>query len=136
MDNEQNTNPTEGQSQEVKTFTQDEVNKIVGERLAKEKTKLEQAVTLREQELNKRELNLKAKELLTEKGLPLEILEALNYSNEDSLNNSISIIEKQLKKDAPPIVQGREPVRNGVSYSAQNGSSPSLDNNIRKAFGL
>ncbi|MFV0343445.1 MAG: DUF4355 domain-containing protein [Anaerocolumna sp.] len=136
MDNEQITNPTEGQQQETKTFTQDDVNKIVGERLAKEKTKLEQTISQREKDLNKRELNFKAKELLMEKGLPLEILEALNYGDEDTLNNSISILEKQFKKDAPPVVRGREPVINGVSYTPGNGASSTIDTLTRQAFGL
>lgn len=128
MDNEHNTNPVEGQQTEVKSFTQEDVNKIVGERLAKEKTKLEQTLTQREQELNKRELDFRAKELLTEKELPLEILGALNYSDEDSLIKSISIIEKQIKKDAPPVVRGREPFAGHVSRNTQDP--------IKEAFGL
>jgi hypothetical protein len=130
MDN-QNTNLTEGQNQEGKTFTQDDVNRIVGERLAKEKANSEKAIQQREQELNKRELDLKAKEILSTKGLPLDILEALNYSDEDSLNKSISIIEKQIKKEEPVKVTGREPY-NGTNIV--NGKTV-LDP-IKKAFGL
>lgn len=128
MDN-QNTNPIEGQNQEAKTFTQDDVNRIVGERLAKEKTKIEQTITQREQELNKRELNLKAKEVLSSKGLSLDLLEALNYSDEDTLNKSIEIIEKQFKKEEPLVVRGREPAKSWVV----NGKTVDP---IRKAMGL
>jgi len=127
---DQNTNPTEGQNQEGKSFTQDDVNRIVGERLAKEKTKSDQAFQQKEQELNKRELSLKAKELLSSKGLPLDILEALNYSDEESLNKSIGIIEKQIKKEEPVIIKGRDPY-NGSVVNNKNVLDP-----IKKAFGL
>lgn len=121
---EQNTNPTEGQ--ESKSFTQDDVNRIVGERLAKEKTKSDQAIQQREQELSKKELDFKAKEILSSKGLSLDILEALNYSDEESLNKSISIIT-QIKKKEPVMVA----VRRTNNTHDSSGSDP-----IRKAMGL
>ena len=64
--------PQEGE----KTFTQEEVNRIVSERLSKEKGKInadrEASYAKREQELNIRELKLKARESLNEKNLPSE----------------------------------------------------------------
>jgi len=86
--------------QEEKNFTQDQLNAIVSTRLAKERAKLEaeledrekgrvkleEEMTLREQELVRREFQIKAKETLTARGYPVSILEALNATDEASLD--------------------------------------------------
>ncbi|MFR5070470.1 MAG: hypothetical protein ACLTE2_12475 [Eubacteriales bacterium] len=53
--------------QRVKTFSQEDANRIVGERLAKEKAKNDADWQQREQDLQKRELRMTAKEYLSEK---------------------------------------------------------------------
>lgn len=68
-----------------KTFTQDDVNRIVQDRLAKEKAKLDASLVEREQALQQREMAVKAQELLAERGLPKTLATALRYSNEDEL---------------------------------------------------
>ena len=109
-----------------KTFSQDDVNRIVGERLAKEKAKYEadsqvafkskqEELTKREQELQFREFKSKARESLSEKGLPNELLEVINYSNEDEMNKSIGILEKAYQtKNSPMIVGGFRPTNPGT----------------------
>jgi len=62
---------------EGKTFTQNELDRIVKDRLAKEKVKTQQQFEAMEKEFKQKELNLQAKELLSSKGLSLDILEAL-----------------------------------------------------------
>lgn len=74
----QNTNPNENGG---KTFTQEQVNAIIGERLAKEKSKADAALAEKEQQLAQRELTLTAKERLNEMDLPIELLDALNISS-------------------------------------------------------
>lgn len=71
----QNDNPTSGQGTGEKTFTQEDVNRIVQERLAKEKARNggEADFAKREQELARRELHMTARELLSEKGLPVQL---------------------------------------------------------------
>lgn len=99
----QNTTGTATEQQQEKTFTQDDVNRIVQERLAKEKAKNNGDTDLakREQELNRREMTIRAKEILSEKGLPKELAEVMRYEDEDSLNKAIGIIEnmKGFKKE-------------------------------------
>ena len=68
-----------------KTFTQDDVNRIVQDRLAKEKAKQDASLVEREQALQQREMAVKAQELLAERGLPKTLATALRYSNEDEL---------------------------------------------------
>lgn len=82
-------------TQQGKTFTQEDVNRIVQERLAKEKAKNsgEADLAKREQELAQRELHMTAKEMLTEKGLPAQLFDALNCSDEDTMKKSIATLE-------------------------------------------
>lgn len=113
-----------------KTFTQDDVNRIVGDRLAKEKVKGEQDFSKREQELARRELLLTAKETLTTKGMPVELLDALNCSDQETLNKSIDIIEKYYKEKQPQAVKFK-----GIAPAGGN-MKPEAGDPIRKAMGL
>lgn len=81
-----------------KTFTQDQVNAIVGERLAKEKTKNEAALVQREQELNRRELKIEAREKLADMGLPLELLDAVDISNRENLDKALKTFQAAFAK--------------------------------------
>lgn len=92
MDN-QNTTGTATEQQQEKTFTQDQVNAIVGKRLAEQKATLEADFVKREQELNKREMSIRAKELLAERGLPKDLGDVLRYDTEDELIKAIDTIE-------------------------------------------
>lgn len=117
------------------TFTQEQVNKIVSDRLAREKVKSEAALAEREQQLAQRELLLTAKEKLTESGLPVELLDALNVSSpeamEKSLNTVKAVIDK-IKAEAPKpfTIHGAKP--------AEAGRRPEVgaDSRLRKAMGL
>ena len=103
MDDIQQTNQEQQQNSntEGKTFTQDEVNRIVSERLNKEKGKInadrEAEYSKREQELNQRELKLHAREALSERNMPSELLDVLNYSSKEDLDKCIDVIEQVLK---------------------------------------
>ncbi|MCX4257859.1 MAG: DUF4355 domain-containing protein [Oscillospiraceae bacterium] len=120
----QNANPAADQGTGEKTFTQEEVNRIVGERLAKEKAKNsgEADFAKREQELAQRELKFTAKELLSKKGLSVELLDALNCTDEETMKKSISTIEKvfnDYKSNVQqPVFKGFQP---GVSTPIPEG---------------
>ena len=92
----QNTDPATNQGTGEKTFTQEDVNRIVGERLAKEKAKNsgEADLVKREQELVRRELHMAAKESLSEKGLPVQLFDALNCTDKETMEKSIATVEK------------------------------------------
>lgn len=117
-----------------KTFSQEDVNRIVGERLAKEKAKGEAALAEREQQLAQRELLLTAKEKLTENGLPVELVDALNVSSNEALEKALSIVKTVLdkyKSEARPIkLSGAKPAES-LSRTQQTG-----DSSLRKAMGL
>ena len=128
-----NTNPESGAG--AKTFSQDDVNRIVGERLAAEKRKGEVALAEREQQLAQRELLLTAKEKLSENGLPMELLDALNVSSPEAMDKAITTLKgviDKIKAEAPKpfTIHGAKP--------AEAGRRPEVgaDSQLRKAMGL
>lgn len=135
----QNANPAAGQGTGEKTFTQDDVNRIVQERLAKEKAKNsgEADFAKREQELVRRELHMTAKELLSEKGLPVQLFDALNCADEETMKKSIGTIEKifsELKANAakPTQFKGFQPGGGNAKPTAEEAEDAAL----RQAMGL
>ena len=135
----QSADPATGQGTGEKTFTQEDVNRIVQERLAKEKAKTSGDADLakREQELAQRELHMTAKELLSEKGLPVQLFDALNCADKEILEKSIATIEtvfNEYKANATSNIKftGFQP---GVSTQMPNAGAAG-DLGIRKAMGL
>ena len=128
-----NTNPESGAG--AKTFSQDDVNRIVGERLAAEKRKGEAALAEREQQLAQRELLLTAKEKLTDAGLPVELLDTFSASSPEAMEKAITTLKgviDKIKAEAPKpfTIHGAKP--------AEAGRSPQMGGNsqLRKAMGL
>ena len=128
-----NTNPESGAGE--KTFTQDQLNDIVSRRLAEEKAKSEKTLREREQQLAQRELLLTAKEKLTESGLPVELLDALNVSSPEAMEKAITTLKgviDKIKAEAPKpfTIHGAKP--------AEAGRRPEVgaDSRLRKAMGL
>lgn len=113
------------QVEEPKTFTQEEVNRIVQERLARAKTA--QEPDARELELEKRENAIYLREQLTAKGFPKSLLEEMRGMDK-------ATIDKCLKILAPYAQKASEPVFNAVGPTA--GGAGSESDAIRKAMGL
>lgn len=124
---------TQNQPKE-KTFTQDEVNRIVSERLARDKGKNSAELEKREHELEQRELAMTAREKLAERGLPKELAEVLRFSDDESMNKSIDAIEKIINENKTQGVtfHGFQP---GQSLDFKNADSQ-LNSEMRKAMGL
>lgn len=116
-----------------RTFTQEQVNAIVGERLAKEKAKGETALAERERQLAQRELLLTAKERINEMGLPAELVDALNISSPEALEKALSTVKTvmdKFKAEAQPIkFKGCKPAES--LSKGYGGTDP-----LRKAMGL
>lgn len=85
-------------STEGKTFTQEDVNRIVQERLAKEKSKGtgngDDELNKRAAELDLRERKLTAREKLRENGLPDYLVDALNMNTDEDFQKSMEAILK------------------------------------------
>lgn len=124
-------NPTPGQ-EEQKTFTQDELNRIISERLNKERSKLEADVAKREQELHRKEFMLNAGNVLRENKLPVELLDALNTSSEEAFGKSVELLLKynEGKETRPANDFGSS------GNFGRRGSSYSSEDSVRTAMGL
>jgi hypothetical protein len=77
-----------------KVFTQADVNRIIGERLSRDKLRGSEEFERRETELAERELKFTAKQLLSEKGLPTELAEILKLEDEKSVTEAIELLAK------------------------------------------
>lgn len=117
-----------------KTFTQEQVNQIISDRLARDRAKGEAALAEREQQLAQRELLLTAKEKINEMGLPAELVDALNVSSPEALEKALSIVKTVMdknKSEARPMkFSGAKPAES-LSRTQQTG-----DSSLRKAMGL
>lgn len=126
---------------EVKTFSQDEVNEIVEKRLIRERRKYasipgldpkEVEIAEREQTLVERELKFNARETFKENGLPMEFLELLDYTNKDSCDKAIELVQAAFAANVQTEVEKR--LRGGAPLKRAPSGEPSAD--IRGAFGL
>lgn len=117
-----------------KTFTQEQVNQIISDRLARDRAKGEAALAEREQQLAQRELLLTAREKLNENGLPVELVDALNVSSPEALEKALSIVKTVMdkhKSEARPMkFSGAKPAES-LSRAKNTG-----DSSLRKAMGL
>lgn len=118
-----------------KTFSQEDVNKIVSDRLAREKAKGEAALAEREQQIAQRELLLTAKEKMTEMGLPLELLDALNTSSPEAMEKALTTVKTvfdKYKTEAQPLkISGAKP-----ADSLAGTPKDTMGSELRKAMGL
>lgn len=121
----------ENSNNEEKTFTQDEVNRIVQERLSRNKSKNDE-LEEREKKIIQRELKADCKDILIEKNLPVELSELFNGYSEDDLDKFIDVIgkiEDKIKNSSKNKMRGNKPnISNTVEY---NSNDP-----IKEAFRL
>lgn len=97
----QNADPAAPQGTGERTFTQDDVNRIVQDRLAKDREKASKELGEREQELLQREFRLNSRQKLIDRGYPENILDALNCSSEEAFNKALDIIDSLIKERTP-----------------------------------
>ncbi len=84
-----------------KTFTQEDVNRIVQDRLAKDREKASKELGEREQELAQREFRLNSRQKLIDRGYPESIMDALNCSSEEAFDKALDLIDGLIKERTP-----------------------------------
>lgn len=138
MDNNFETTQNKETQNSERTFTQEEVEEIIGKRLARERKKYEREtgttepdegkndVSKKESELISRELQIMAKEKLLEMNMPLELASCLKYDDKESLEKAIETINKIYEPKESPRAWGRR----------QSSSMIKKVDNVRDAFGL
>lgn len=132
--------------EDTRTFTQEQVNKIVSERLQKERGKADTTFAAREAELAQREFQLKAREIMESKNLPVKLLDALNATDEASLTSALATLDEHFNYSNPNAAY--IPSGNGTIRRVQPGENitlppsghvdtgPDKDGGMRGAFGL
>ena len=115
-----------GVSASNKTFTQEEVNRIVSERLARERMKAAEPseADRREKDLAQRENALKCKELvLNSEDYPKELLEVFDTTDFDKFKESADKLLKafpSIGKKAPRIVKSQyAPINPACGYDGR-----------------
>lgn len=138
-DNMENGTAAENQ-QEEKMFTQEEVNQIVGSRLARAKLDAANSKDFQEREanLNRRELELDAREALADAGLSRDLVAAINCKDKDSIKESIRLLKAAFSGSDPGAAGAvRYKVTTGTSSTSNgSGNRKTSDAEIRKAMGL
>lgn len=136
MEDNKNTS-TEGTqtSTEGKIFTQEDVNRIVQERLAKEKSKGngDDELNKRAAELDLRERKLTAREKLRENGLPDYLVDALNMNTDEDFQKSMEAI---LKMKGETGNNEPKPIKRGHLIGMVQSMGTKVDDPTRVAFGL
>lgn len=117
---------------EGKTFTQDDVNRIVQERLARERSKTESdTVNEREKELQIRENRLACREYLAENNFPSELAEIFDTMDSETFKETVGkLMEKY------PVLNPNVEVPRMVSSTPGPLKSENDGKELAAAFGL
>ncbi|MDD6070101.1 MAG: DUF4355 domain-containing protein [Clostridiales bacterium] len=138
MDDNNNvaTEGNKGNNTDGKSFSQEDVNRIVGERLAKEKAKTTQELAEREKQLEQKELEFKAKSMLAEKGYSGELLEAIRCGSDEELTKSLEIIDRVLEQRGLSKADIEMDKTRPRFTAPLKGRKSQEDDSIRKAMNL
>lgn len=138
----QSAGPASAQETEGKIFTQDDVNRIVQDRLAKDRAKSSEEITKREQELLQREFRLDSRQKLIDRGYPESIMEALNCNSEKEFDKALDIIDSLIKERTPSEAERAEmearmkAAASAPKFTDKSEGRPSGMDMIRKAMNL
>ena len=116
-----------------KAFTQEEVNTIVQDRLAKEKAKFDKQLSDMQAQIQRREKRLEAREQLQKKGLPVELADLVRLDDDESFNTSLALLENTYNSRVPEL-PGRN--RDAAGYEPAGGAAPNPETDLRRAMGL
>ena len=86
------------QDQRGRTFSQIEVDAIVGKRLADERRKNEAAIAEKERDISAREHRMYTTETMKTKGLPEYLLEAIRGDDKEGFDASMAVIERYIQE--------------------------------------
>lgn len=127
--------PTPGDNGGERTFTQDEVNRIVQDRLARERDKLtgQTKKDEREKALEAREARLDCREYLDSKGYPAALLEVLDSSDtakfKAAADKLVELFPGVVPKKQDPVLKGWKP-----ASPDRDGNPDSINARLAAAF--
>lgn len=134
LNNEITEQPTENNTlSKERVFTQDDVNRIVSERLSKERDKLNKEYAFKNAELEQYKLELEIEQILKANNIPLELKEILKGDDIDTVNKKIAIFKNEVGRLAEIEVLNR--LKPTIPKRATT-DDVIIDYNMRQAFGL
>ena len=120
-----------GESKQGRTFTQEEVNQIVSNRLAQERAKGEPTeAEKRESEIAAREAALACREYISQKSYPRELLDILPTSDAEAFQTAV----EKLITACPSIVAHPTGVTVNTGGEHGSGMGTSVDDRIAAAI--
>ena len=138
----QDIDPAANQGAGERTFTQEDVNRIVQDRLAKDREKASKELGEREQELAQREFRLNSRQKLIDRAYPESILDALDCSSEEAFNKAWDIIDGLIKERTPSEAERadmearKKAAASAPKFTDRSVGRPSGMDMIRKAMNL
>lgn len=84
--------------EEARIFSQADVNRMIGKRLAEEKERNETLMKQKEYEFTQRELQYKAQQMVEGKGLPPSLLNVMDYSDEAAFTKAVDALESLMEE--------------------------------------
>ena len=138
----QNADPAAGQGTGERTFSQEQVNAIVQQRLAEDREQASKELGEREQELARREFRLNSRQKLIDRGYPESIMDALNCSDEKSFDKALDIIDSLIKERTPSEAEKAEmearmkAAASAPKFTDKSEGRPSGVDMIRQAMNL
>lgn len=141
---DENINNVEDKKKEEKLFTQDEVNRIVQDRVQREKARTQKLVNgdefslellEREKNIELREMKADAKESLSDLNIPNEFIELVNFSNRKFMEKSLQVIEN-INHTFESIINERvtKEIEKRIAGRTPKTSTTSSIDNTAKAF--
>ena len=132
------TQPEDNGSTE-KVFTQEDVNRIVQERLARERAKIpaDQLTEMQERtaDLEKREAALSCREYIAENGYSKALLDVFSTDNADAFKGSIDALHKAFPGlDLSEGSRQTKPLSTGMSHECGSECWRGYDDDIASAF--
>ncbi len=129
------TEANEEQEVKEKFFTQEEVNSIIQQRLAREKEKAaaeqEAAFQAREAELKQKELSLTLREKLAQNELPAYIGDILKITDEAAIDQAVSTLKQYAQEERAKVKPGFR-----VIGGAEQTREASVGQSFRQVMGL
>lgn len=118
MQQPNNSTPEDNGGQGSKMFTQDEVNRIVSDRLARERAKAEPQEDEREKALKAREARIDCREYISNKNYPAALLDVLDVSDAEKFKQIVDKLVQQF-----PAILGDNTPKNFPQFGANVGGS-------------
>lgn len=124
-----NNGGNDGEGAGEKTFTQEELDRIITERLAREKAK-QPDLDQREKALEKRERALEARELLQTEGLPESFIDFV--AGAEDMKAAAGLIRQGIAE----YEKAGKAKNKGGAYTPAGGNPPDHEADVRRKFGL